>query len=169
MSDSKKIEEFNTDSLRQIAREIVVRRFSLRVHWIAYIFINLLLFVINYYIDYSYPWHYWALVGWGVAILLHSFSYLTYRKGLIATASTGLLVYHIFFYLVINALLLFINWFTNPTQTLSWFYWPLGTWGAVIVVHCIFYYSNRPRKPEDARKSWIDRQVDEELRKVQKA
>lgn len=161
-----KIGEFNDDSLRQIAREIVVRRVILRTHWIIYILVNILLFAINYFVDYSYPWHYWPIVGWGVALLIHTFSYITYRKGLIATTSGGLITYHIFIYVLISGLLAFINWFTNTPHGIDWFFWPFGSWSALVLVHLILYLMYRPKTGENANKSWIDRQVEAELKKV---
>ncbi len=48
------------------------RNRALYIHWGCYIITNLVLFIINYAVDYSYPWHLWPLTSWGLAILIHS-------------------------------------------------------------------------------------------------
>ena len=167
-AEEKKISEFNEKSLRDIAREIVGRRLGLRIHWIAYILVNILLFVINYFTNFSYYWFLWPLTCWGVAIAIHTFSYVVYRRGLVSTTAGGLIAYHTFIFIVVNLLLLFINWFTSSPHAINWFFWPLGCWGAGLIVHWVFYLNSRPKNPNEAHKSWMDRQIDEELARVKK-
>ncbi len=179
-SQPSKIGEFNDGSLRNIAKEIVMRRLILKVHGIVYLLVNLLLFIINimtnsqYWDAYSssytnkgeYLWHLWPIVCWGIALLIHAFNYVTYRKGLILSASAGFIAYHTFVYCIVNGLLLFINWFTQGI--ISWALWPLGFWGFGLIIHVYIYYSHKPKKGEDSHKSWFDRQVEAEMKKAQK-
>lgn len=162
------ISEFNDDSLRQIAREVVRRRVALNAHIWAYIFVNIVLFVINYLVDYSYPWHLWAITGWGMALVIHLMVYMFYKKG-IENLSTLTLIIHVVIYLIVNIFLIFIAWFTNEAGTgiATWVWYPVGFWALLIGVHLVIYFYITPKKGEPAHKSWVDRKIDEELKKIQ--
>ena len=188
--ETSKISEFNDDSLRKIAKEIVIRRFALRVHWIAYICVNLLLVVINLMVQnwtfnsslhiggftFVYAWCEWPLTGWGIALAIHTFSYIIYRKGLVSTTAAGLLAYHTFIYIIVILFLIYVNLVSvdliaavNPSAMYIWWvFWPLGCWGAALIVHWIVYLYGRPKKGEDSHKSSVDREVENELKKVKK-
>lgn len=43
------------------------------VHFIVYLVINLLLFLINIIFSPNSLWFFWPLLGWGIAISLHAF------------------------------------------------------------------------------------------------
>lgn len=177
---SEKLSEFNDDSLRKIAKEIIILRTGVTIHLFAFIFVNAILFGINLMtINGSYLallenpetrfesiWHFWALIPWGAAMTLHLFSYFTYRRGTFRSLMGKVMGYHLMIYLVVNLLLCFINWFV--TGGLSWVFWPIGCWGCLLIIHLFFYSMNRPREGESVGKSWIDRQIDQELKKVAK-
>jgi hypothetical protein len=171
---SDKIEEFNTDSLRQIAREVVLKRFILNLHLIIYISVNILLFVINYFTSDDYltniysRWHIWALFGWGIGLGLHITQYLIFKRG-VTTYSTIALIYHTVIYVLVSLLLVYIDWISDSTAPiLDWFLWPLGGWGAIWIIHIILYIYTKPSDSRDENKSWIDRKVDSELARINK-
>ncbi|MFW9952249.1 MAG: 2TM domain-containing protein [Candidatus Thorarchaeota archaeon] len=59
-------------------------------HFTAYIFVNLLLFVINYF---TYPIFYWVsfpAMFWAVALILHLIAYFTYYRGRISEQGSGI-------------------------------------------------------------------------------
>ncbi|MBD3353385.1 MAG: hypothetical protein GF364_18025 [Candidatus Lokiarchaeota archaeon] len=157
--------EFSEESLREIAVEIVKRRLALKIHWTAYLIVNIGLFIINITVDDSYMWVWWPITGWGIAVLTHSFNYVSYRRGLFNSARTTLLWYHIFFAILISAFLHFIDNFTGST-TSHWWYWPVIPILLSAIVNIITYYVFKPKKNEDTRKSYIDRKVDREMKKL---
>src|SRR5436309_2502624 len=57
--------------LRARARVQQLRNFY--VHAAVYVFVNLLLLLINLLTDASSLWFYWPLLGWGIAVAVHAF------------------------------------------------------------------------------------------------
>jgi hypothetical protein len=163
-----KINEFDEESLREIAKEVVTRRLALMIHVWAYILVNLLVFVINILVDYTYPWHFWVLTGWGLALVFHLTSYIIYKKG-IEQMSAVVLLYHIGLYFSVNIFLFFIDWFTTEGPGISgWAYYPLIFWGLALIANIVIHFNFKARTPEEARKSWMERKVDQELQRLQK-
>lgn len=169
-----KISEFNDDSLRQIAREVVVKRFVLNLHLIAYVAVNLLLFVINFFTADDYltnvysRWNLWALFGWGIGLGIHLTQYLIFKRGVTTYASIAL-IYHTSIFVMVNLFLVYIDWISDAASpVLDWFLWPLGGWGALWIIHIILYLYTRPSSSRDESKSWIDRKVDSELSRLNK-
>ena len=161
------ISEFNDDSLEGIAKEIVVKRMVLIVHLWAYLFINLLLFIINYLVDYDYRWHFWVLTSWGLILSLHGLTYLLYKQGIENLASLGM-VYHAAFYVLVNLFLLFVDWFStvNMGTEIHWFWYPLGLWGVVLVIHLVVFLYVVPKKGQSDAQGWMDRKIEEEMQKI---
>lgn len=178
-NESSKLSEFNEQSLRHIAKQIVIHRMVLMIHIALYIFVNVLLVVINYMTDQyylihwqtnfyrlQYIWHTWALFCWGIAVILHIFAYYNYRNGLICHVWDGLMVYHACIFILGNALILFINWFVN--NHVDWALWVLLFWGLLLGIHFLFYLQGRARHKEELGKSWLDRQIERELLRAKK-
>jgi hypothetical protein len=46
-----------------------------------YIIVNLTLFLIWYFRGKGYPWFFWPLGGWGIAIILHTLRLFVFGKG----------------------------------------------------------------------------------------
>jgi hypothetical protein len=97
-------------------------------HLAAYIAVNAVLIWINLDTSPQYFWAKWPLAGWTVAILFHGFSVfassIKARKGF---------YYHLVSYLIINALLIFINFDLYPQYL--WFKFPLIAWTVIIIFH----------------------------------
>ena len=167
----EKIEEFGEDSLKDIAKEIVLKRTILQIHTIIYIVVNLLLAIINTIAGdiQQDPWFLWVATGWGVGLAIHYLYYFVFKRGM-ANYSTIALVYHIFIYVVVNALLFFIDWFTTRTQglVLDFVLYAAGFWGIGLIGHLAFYLYFKPQSEDAQGESWIDRQVKKELSKIQK-
>jgi 2TM domain len=164
-----KISEFNDDSIRDIAKEIIVKRYILVMHLWIYALVNLLLFAINYLADFSYMWFLWAITGWGIGLFIHIYSYIVFKKGVINYSSVGL-IYHFGFYICVNIFLFFIDAFTTIDQgiVLDWFWWPFFSWTAVIALHLIVYMYVVPKKGQEEFTNWMDRKIEMELKKMKK-
>jgi hypothetical protein len=105
-------------------------------HLAAYIAINAILIWINLDVYPQYFWAKWPLAGWTVAILFHGFSVfaasIKARKGF---------YYHLVSYLIINALLIFINFDLYPQYL--WFKFPLIAWTIMIIFHGWRVFANK--------------------------
>ncbi|MHA1647001.1 MAG: 2TM domain-containing protein [Promethearchaeota archaeon] len=160
------INEFNDDSVKKIAREIIIMRYVVLLHIWIYFIVNLVLFIINLLTYSKYPWILWSLSGWGLVLASHLFVYWIYRKGFERGAKIGIL-YHSFYYILINFFLIFVALFTSePRWSIPksfWFLWPICGWGFGLMIHLIVYFYFSPRKGESHGKRWIDRQIDKEL------
>lgn len=75
-----------------------------------------------------------------------------------AEAIQGLYI-HLLVYIVINAGLLGINWFSTSGDGPWWFYWPLLGWGIGLVVHLVVVVA------PVFTNSWVDDRTDRILRK----
>jgi len=169
MSDNsdKKVGEFDENSLREIAKEIVVRRTAVKVHWIVYILVNLFLVVLNYLIDQlAYPWCLWPITGWFIGLSVHTFNYITFKHGSLKTGRGAILSYHVFIAVIISVFLVFVDYMDG--LVLNWWYWAVVPLIVSVIIHFLIYVLSKPKKNEDSRKSYIDRQVDKEMRKLEK-
>ncbi|MBN2156713.1 MAG: 2TM domain-containing protein [Candidatus Lokiarchaeota archaeon] len=170
VTESKRLSEFDDTSIAHISKEIVIRRTVLIGHFVVFVFINILLFVLNYFIDFTYQWYPWALSGMLFLLLVHSSAYFIFRRGFIYIATESI-VAHTFLYVIGNAFLFFINWYANLLTARpfpSWAWWSLGCWTAALILHIIIYLMIVPlnHEPKDAR--WLERKVYSEMFKYQK-
>ena len=101
---------------------------GLAYHVTAYLAVNAVLILINLDLYPQYFWAKWPLVGWAVALLFHGYSVFSSsiktHKGF---------YYHLVSYLIINALLIFINFDLYPQYL--WFKFPLIAWTIMIIFH----------------------------------
>jgi hypothetical protein len=164
---SDKIKEFNRESLKRIAREIVIRRYILILHVWVYIFVNILLFVINYFVPSDYLWFLWPLTAWAILLFQHVVTYTIFRKGIIHGGTIGI-TYHLTAFILVNSFLFFVSLFTSdpPWTFTSWFLWPLGIWGLGLLGHATIYFYIVPKKNEIPHKGWIERKIEKELKKL---
>jgi len=169
LMSSKKLNEFNNNSLRRIAKEVVVRKFVLILHIWVYFLVNLLLFVINYLTNPTYFWCLWPLTAWMMTLIGHIFAHMMFRKGVVDLHSVFIL-YHMLFFVVINLFLIFTNWFTTLIGSLrfTWSFWVIGPWSVLFVIHLIVYFYLVPKRGESPNRNWLDRRVDEQLEKMNK-
>ena len=145
----------NTDlKLREAAKIKIIKRSLIQSHVSVFIVVNLILFIIDRFVDNSSAsWYPWVLTGWGLGLAIHAFSYYA--------STMKLLGYHIFIYIVVTLYLVFIDWY--PDQVLNWVLWPTIFWGFGLLGHIIFYNFFKPTANEDPNKSWIDRKIDAEM------
>ena len=169
--NNKKLNEFSNNSLRRIAKEVIIRKFVLILHIWVYVLVNLLLFVINYftYPDPIYFWCLWPITAWMMILTGHLFAHLMFRKGVVDLHSVFVL-YHLLFYVAINLFLVFTNWFTTPpgNSRLTWVWWVILPWGVLFIIHLIVYFYLVPKRGESPNRNWLDRKIDEELERMKK-
>ncbi len=107
-------------------------------HLTAYLAINAVLVWINFDTSPQYLWVMWPIIGWGIALAFHGLSVVssstTIHKGF---------MYHLAAYILVNALLIFVNFYTFPEYL--WFKYPLIAWSFIIAFHCWRVFSNKDR------------------------
>ena len=169
LMSNKKLNEFNNNSLRRIAKEVVVRKFVLILHIWVYFLVNLLLFVINYFTFPEYFWCLWPITAWLMILFGHIYSHMMFRKGVVDLHSVFIL-YHLMFFIGINLFLIFANWFTtiHESSRLTWVWWIIGPWSMAFIIHLIVYFYLVPKRGESPNRNWLDRRVDEHLEKMNK-
>lgn len=167
--NNKKLNEFSNNSLRRIAKEVVIRKFVLILHIWVYFLVNLLLFIINYFTLPEYFWFLWPLTAWMMILFGHIFSHMMFRKGVVDLHSVFIL-YHLMFFVAINLFLVFTNWFTSPpgSSILTWVWWVILPWGVLLIIHFIVYFYVVPKRGESPNRNWLDRRIDEQLEKMNK-
>jgi hypothetical protein len=163
----KKLNEFSNESLRKIAKEVVVRKFVLILHIWVYILVNLLLFAINYFTSPDYFWFLWPLTAWMMILVGHIFAHMMFQKGIV-DLHTVFILYHLVFYVVINLFLIFTNVFTTDPSRLTWVWWILGPWSILFIIHFIVFFYVVPKRGESPNRNWLDRKIDEELERMKK-
>lgn len=70
------------DTKYQKAKKRVVAIKGYYTHLIVYIVVNLMLFAINMITSPDSLWFIWPLLGWGIAIVIHTFSVFSSGFGL---------------------------------------------------------------------------------------
>ncbi len=156
---------FSDEALRRIAKEKVILAFFVKVHIAAYIGVNAFLILLNYFV--TSPGNLdWALIvvsTWLVGLGIHVGAYLIYSRGVIGGDKKGLYFHFIAEVLSVQAIIL-INLVSSPA--VPWCVWPLGAMAVAVLVHVIAYKWFLKGKGSQGKKSWMDRKIDEELKKA---
>lgn len=159
------IKEFNDESIKNIAKEIVVRRLAVIIHSLAYFFVNISLVIINLLTNQNYFWALWVLISWIIGLALHIFNFVIFKFGLFSKRGQRGFSYHFFIFIIINGYLFFVNYYT--TYTWIWWWIPALFWGIGILIHFILYRFYKPSgKDFNPKKSWLDRMIDKEMNKL---
>lgn len=111
-------------------------------HLTAFLAINAVLIWINLDVSPDYFWAKWPLAGWTVALLFHGFSVFSS-----SIRSHKGFYYHLVSYLIINALLIFINFDVSPHYL--WFKFPLIAWSFIIIFHGWRTFGNKTSTVEN--------------------
>jgi hypothetical protein len=141
-------------------------RIAITVHFIIYISTNIYLYLVNIVgNDYTYPWHLWALFGWGIGLIFHQFVFSIQRLN--KDKQTTAIAFHITVYFTVNTYCIFNNLFTNIFHNTSylWFIWPLLSWLPGLLVHFMIYLENRPRKKQK-KKELREQRIQAEIIKL---
>ena len=156
--------KFSEEHLRQIAKEKVNFRLSVKIHAIIYVSINIVLGAINLLTVPEYLWVIYPIFGWLVGLVLHFASYKLWASGALP-AKTGLIL-HITAYFSTLLLLAVINYYL--LHALSWFFFPAFFWGIIVIVHLIIYfaYFSGEVTEKGEKKSKKERAIEKELEKM---
>ena len=158
---------FSEESLRKIAAQKVSFRFSVKIHVVIFIVVNILLFIVNFFYTPDLYWIVFPFFSWLIGVNMHTLSYILYARG-VYPMSKRVIIYHIDSFIFVMLLLFIIN-----LITLSGFYWvlfPALFWGTGVVLHVIIYliyYSGKNKKPGkfESRK---ERAIEKEMKKMKK-
>ncbi|MFX1499896.1 MAG: 2TM domain-containing protein [Promethearchaeota archaeon] len=158
---------FSDESLRKIAAQKVSYRFSVKMHFIIYIVINLLLILINFLYTPFLDWFIFPLFSWLIGVSMHITGYILYARGVYPMAKRGVIL-HIVSFISVILFLYIVNIFT-----LKEFYWanfPAIFWGMAVIFHIILYLQFFSKKVEKTGKqvSRKERAIEKELEKMRK-
>ena len=168
MDESEKKTPFSEDALRHIAKEKVIWALGVKIHVLAFVFVNLFLVILNLTI--ATPDYYWSAIvvsAWLAGLGIHFSAYMIYSRGIIGGNKKGLIMNVIAELFGIQGVIV-INIITN--HELLWFVWPVGAAILAIIVHAIVYamFLKEKSAPSGEKKSWMERKVDEEISKVKR-
>jgi hypothetical protein len=97
-------------------------------HLTAYLAVNSVLLWINFDNSPQNLWAIWPIIGWGILLAFHGLT-----VALTTTKINKGFAYHLAAYILINALLIFVNYNRSPEYL--WFKYPLIAWTFVIIFH----------------------------------
>ncbi len=145
------------EDLMRIAKKRILKRAFFNAHLWLFFAVNALIYIINY-VNFSNYWYApWVSTGWGLLLAIHAFFHI-YPKA-------KFFWIHLMLFMALNLYLLFVDYYS--TGTLDWFWWPLGCWGILILSHLTIRNMSKPKWAGNQAKSWLDRKIDDELRKIQ--
>lgn len=158
---------FSEESLRIIAAQKVSFRFSVKIHTVIFIVVNILLFIVNIFFTPGLYWFFFPLFSWLIGLSMHTLSYILYARGVYPMAKRGV-IYHLGSYIFVMLFLFIINFIT-----LSGFYWvvfPAIFWGTAVILHIIIYllYYSRKAETSGKRQSRKERAIEKELEKMRR-
>ena len=157
---------FSDDALRRIAKEKIILAFVVKIHILAYIGVNTFLVFLNYLVT-SPGKVDWAIIvasSWLVGLGVHGIAYLIYARGVIGLNKKSLIFHLIAEAFTLQAVVV-INIVTNPA--LLWLVWPAGAMASAVIVHLVVYNTFlKGRGVKGQKRSWMDRKIDEELKKT---
>jgi hypothetical protein len=159
-NSEKKIKdsEISEKDLMKIAKKRIIGRALFSAHLWVFFAVNALIYIINYVNSSNYWYAPWVTTGWALLLIPHAF-FRIYPKAKFFSI-------HLMIFVTLNSYLLFVDYYS--TGRLEWFWWPLGCWGILLLCHLTIRSLTRPKWAEDQAKSWLDRKIDEELRKIHK-
>ena len=165
MAEESRKTPFSEDELKKIAKKKILRAMAFRIHFAAFIGVNIALVLINYLTDhFATPWFVYPLAGWCIGIAEHGATYLIYSKGVIGTEKIGLILHAVAYFTAIPALYA-INMVSSPVY--PWFLWPGCFWLLGLVIHAVSVKAFGPKQEKTGeQKSWLDRKVEQEVGKA---
>jgi tellurite resistance protein TehA-like permease len=117
-------------------------------HLAAFIVGGLICAWLNSWLAPDRLWFPWVLLGWGVAIAIHAFALLLRktrrRERIFIDPKARAAIVHLFAYLAVVLLLLFVN--LTLTPKVWWFYWVALGWGIGVGFHLLCAFSKRRRR-----------------------
>ncbi|NVM53244.1 MAG: 2TM domain-containing protein [Candidatus Helarchaeota archaeon] len=164
--------EISEESLRRIAEQKVSFRYSVKIHTISYILINIVLIAYNAIStpNISLLSNWWAIypaLGWLVGLVIHASAYGLYVRG--TNDATSGIVIHLVAYSFTILFLVVIDLISNAI--LDWAFYPAMFWALGIIGHLIVsLWVTREKSPEvkevKQKISRMDRAIEKEMKKM---
>ena len=108
---------------------------GLKIHWLVYGLVNALLFLINLFTGYFYPWHLFPLASWGIGIAIHT-AVLYVKQKYHRMSDRGFYI-HFSVFLTLSGYFLFLNIVTGFYY--PWFIWPVSALAMGLGEHYVAY------------------------------
>ncbi|NMC08543.1 MAG: 2TM domain-containing protein [Candidatus Lokiarchaeota archaeon] len=169
MTDNKSTEPaspFSDEALRRIAKEKIILALGVKIHVLAFFGVNAFLILLNYFVTSPgrVDWSIIVLSGWFVGLGIHAAAYLIYARGVIGGNKKALIIHLSAEILSVQAVVV-INLLTTPA--ILWLVWPTSAMALAMLVHLIVYaVFLKGNVVKGQKKSWMDRQIDHELKKA---
>jgi len=158
---------FSEESLRKIAEQKVSFRFSVKIHLIVFILVNVLLVIVNFIFSPKSPWFVYPFFSWLIGFNMHALAYILYARGVYPMAKRGV-IYHINSFIFVMLFLFIINFLTFPM--FYWAFFPALFWGTAVILHIILYIQYFSGNAEEGGKlrSRKEHAIEKELEKMKK-
>ncbi len=123
--------------------KVMLHRNSFIIHLVAFIVVMLGLVVVNYRFTPQTVWFVYPLIGWGIGVIMHFLVSVAWLRGSSEQTKeewkknvfVRAFQIHLIVYLLVNALLLFVN--LTYTPEFLWVLFPFFGWGLGVVLHLI--------------------------------
>ncbi|MHA1679988.1 MAG: 2TM domain-containing protein [Promethearchaeota archaeon] len=165
--DSGQKSPFSEEALKQIAKEKILWALGVKIHFAAFIGVNIMLFVIDYLTkapDAKY-WFVYPLVGWFVGFFTHFTVYMIYSRGVVGGKKKGFILHAVVSVLAFLATFA-INYYSDSSYL--WFLWVLFGLIISVIVHGVLYRSATRPENTESKKTWMEQKIEKELEKVRK-
>ena len=164
--------EFSEESLRKLAAQRIKFRSSVSIHLVFYIFVNIILFSINFItvqpmITFQTSWFLYPLLGWLIGLIMHALSYILVTRSVYPLAKRGI-YYHLTAYLTVMVLLIVNNLQIIPGYL--WVLWPGIFWGIGVIGHIVIYFTSFEANTNETGKfiSRKEQAIEREMEKLRK-
>jgi len=131
-------------------------------HLVAYLAATLICAAVNLWLAPGTLWWPWVLMGWGIAVATHALALLlrmTHRRERVfIDKCTRSFTVHLFAYVAVVLLLLFVN--LTVTPKVWWFYWVALGWGAGVLAQGACVFLRKRKAPASAARQAEVKQVE---------
>ncbi|WP_457557814.1 2TM domain-containing protein [Candidatus Harpocratesius sp.] len=131
----------------------------LKVHLITYVFINLILFVVNYTTNFDNMWFIYPLSGWGMLILIHTVAVVILN--FLSNSKQASLAIHASITMITSSYLIWNDWWDN--HRLNWILFAVVPLVLIWINHFILY--QMMKKSDLSGKSRLDLLIQREYDK----
>jgi len=129
-------EQMEERNLRREAERNVMQRQFIQMHFLTFVLINAVLFMVNWFTNNEKLWRLWVIVSWGALMLIHAWRYLDSRM----PKPIPFALQHTFYYLVIVGYIFFVEMFDGKgfTDPIKYAINIAVIWGSFLIITIIF-------------------------------
>ena len=155
------------ESLRKIAEQKVMFRYSVKVHATLFFLSNILLFILNLVFTPEILWIVFPFFAWLIGLAIHYLSYILYVRGVYPNTKRTMF-YLITAYMFGMTFLFVTNYVT--LGVINWALYPALFGGAAVLIYIILYFLFFRKKLTDSGIiiSRLDKAVEKEMEKIAK-